>query len=231
MSKTEDHNEDDVLAAEYAMHLLSAPERRAFEARLENEPQLRAALAAWQERLAPLADDVAEVAPPRRLKKSLEAQLFAPSQSQHTGLWGRLALWRGLSLASLVAVIVMAGWVYFQQTPQGGPVMVAEVAAADDSLRLLARYDEKSGVLEVSRLKGQAASGRALELWLIAGQDTAPVSLGVLPTDERGRILIRAQLQPLMTNAVLAISDEPLGGSPTGLPTGSVLAVGQINSV
>lgn len=94
----------------------------------------------------------------------------------------------------------------------------------------MARYDDKQGVLEVSRIRGEAAQGRSLELWLIAGQND-PVSLGVLPTDKRGRITIDARLRPLMDNAVLAISDEPLGGSPTGRSTGPVLAVGQINSV
>ena len=31
-----------------------------------------------------------------------------------------------------------------------------------------------------------------------------------------------------LAGGVLAISDEPDGGSPTGLPTGAVLATGQV---
>jgi anti-sigma-K factor RskA len=34
----------------------------------------------------------------------------------------------------------------------------------------------------------------------------------------------------LSTQAVLAVSDEPPGGSPTGAPTGPVLATGQMHS-
>lgn len=229
MSEAENHNEDDVLAAEYAMHLLPASERAAFEARLQAEPDLRALVAQWRERLSPLDDQTAPVAPPAQIKKALEGELFGQEASA-VPFWERVTLWRWASLTSMAAAIALAAFVVFAPEPSKGPVMVAEVAAADDSLRLLARYDDKQGVLEVSRIRGEAAQGRSLELWLIAGQND-PVSLGVLPTDKRGRITIDARLRPLMDNAVLAISDEPLGGSPTGRSTGPVLAVGQINSV
>ena len=36
---------------------------------------------------------------------------------------------------------------------------------------------------------------------------------------------------PLMIGGTLAISEEPLGGSPTGAPTGPVLATGEIRGV
>ena len=35
----------------------------------------------------------------------------------------------------------------------------------------------------------------------------------------------------LASGAILAISDEPLGGSPTGQPTGDVLAAGALTPV
>ena len=35
-------------------------------------------------------------------------------------------------------------------------------------------------------------------------------------------------LRAALEGAVLAISDEPTGGSPTGAPTGDVLALGEI---
>lgn len=231
MSEASDHNDnDDIGAAEYAMHLLSPQDRRVFEARLNDEPGLRILVAEWHERLVLLAGDVDEVAPRPAVKAALQRQLFAPVTPQSAGLWNRIAVWRGLSLASVVAAAVFAALLYLQQPPQPGPVLVAEVSAADESLRMLARYDANTGVLEVSRLTGQAVSGRALELWVIAAQGK-PISLGVLPVDARGQLEIAPNLRPLMSDAVLAISDEPLGGSPTGAPTGRVLAVGQINSV
>ena len=74
---------------------------------------------------------------------------------------------------------------------------------------------------------GGARPGRALELWLIEGDDP-PVSLGVLPDTEATVLQVDAAVAAALPGGVLAVSDEPPGGSPTGQPTGDVLATGQV---
>ena len=69
-----------------------------------------------------------------------------------------------------------------------------------------------------------------LELWAIL-PDQAPVSLGVLPDSETTRILVPAELRSQAAQITLAISDEPVGGSPTGAPTGDVLAAGAMSEL
>ncbi|KKK92899.1 hypothetical protein LCGC14_2698290, partial [marine sediment metagenome] len=54
----------------------------------------------------------------------------------------------------------------------------------------------------------------------------APVSLGVLPDSKTMRIPIPPLWRDQTAQMTLAISDEPVGGSPTGAPTGDILAVG-----
>ena len=61
--------------------------------------------------------------------------------------------------------------------------------------------------------------------------DAAPASLGVLPDDPHAVLEVAEGHRAAMPNATLAISDEPAGGSPTGLPTGDVLAAGQVSSI
>ena len=115
--------------------------------------------------------------------------------------------------------------------PQGSgdPAYVAEVAAEDGSLVIAAAYDAEAGALFVDRRAGGPREGRALEMWLIAGE-AAPVSLGVLPGDAQTALAIPEALRPQLEGGVLAISDEPPGGSPTGAPTGDELAVGEITN-
>ena len=74
---------------------------------------------------------------------------------------------------------------------------MAEIAAEDRALVLAAAYDADTSQLVVDRQSGQAASGRVLELWLIAG-DAAPVSLGVLPDDPRAEIAVPQALRDLL---------------------------------
>ena len=98
------------------------------------------------------------------------------------------------------------------------------------SVKLIAYYDDATGELRLNRTAGTAAANRSLELWLIVGSD-APVSLGVLPAENTTRVSIPPHLRRKLQGSVLAISEEPAGGSPTGAPTGPVLGTGQLTAV
>ena len=60
-------------------------------------------------------------------------------------------------------------------------------------------------------------------------RDGVPRSLGVLAPAEATQIDLKAQVREHFADgAVLAISMEPEGGSPTGAPTGPVVATGKL---
>lgn len=60
------------------------------------------------------------------------------------------------------------------------------------------------------------------------GED-APISLGVLGDEPLTTVTPDAQAAALFGGgAALAISEEPVGGSPTGAPTGDILGVGTL---
>ena len=226
-----DPGNDKALAGEYALGLLPSDEAAAFEARLVAEPDLRVLYAAWAEDFAGLTDDIAPVAPPASLQRAVEARLFglAPRQSffERFGL-GWLS---GAVAAAVVAVAVFFSIGVLDQGPTApaNPAYVAEIAAEDGSLIVAAAYDAESGALHIDRSVGGPASGRALELWLVAGENEV-ISLGVLPTDRQGVLTVAVELRVKLDGAVLAISDEPPGGSPTGVATGPIVAIGPITN-
>ncbi|MDM7969606.1 MAG: anti-sigma factor [Paracoccaceae bacterium] len=221
--------DDSLLAAEYVLRLLDPAEEARVAARLAREPALAAAVAAWTARLSGLDAEVIEATPRAAVKVDLERRLFG--LPQRAPFWQRAGLWQAVSLASLA----VAGFLAVQslQLPEGparAPLFVSEIAAEDQSLRLLAVYDSAAAELRVTRTAGDAAEGRVLQLWAIAG-DAPPVSLGVLPSDATTAVILPDALRAGVADLVLAVSDEPPGGSPTGLPTGAVLAVGQVNAL
>ena len=228
MSDAEDHMDDDAaLAGEYVLHLLDGEERAAFEARLAAEPALRALVREWDESLVTLAEEVPPVAPPAAVKARLQASLFPDAVRPKRPLWA----WLGGGIA--VAAIAVAALVLtpsLLQDPGFEPTFTANVAADDGSLVVAARFIAETRALEVSRTAGTARPGRVLELWLIAEGSDAPVSLGVLAEGADTRIELPADVAGLLANGTLAISDEPVGGSPTGAPTGDVLAVGPVTN-
>jgi len=68
------------------------------------------------------------------------------------------------------------------------------------------------------------------ELWVIEGKNP-PRSLGVIDIAVgRSQTIPRDRLAGLKPGAILAISIEPTGGSPTGAPTGPVIATGKLSA-
>ena len=79
MSTADTYEPDDAaLAAEYALHLLSSEDRKAFEARLLDDASLRALVRDWDQRFHALSDEFEAVNPPVRVKAALNDRLNRP---------------------------------------------------------------------------------------------------------------------------------------------------------
>lgn len=224
MTPQEQREDDQILAAEYALGLLDRTEARAFEARMAQEPALRATYVIWAEDLARLTEDIAPVDPPPALYRALDQKMFGQEKQGWLQWIGLVpALIGGLIAAALVYFVTSSGLL----TTPPGPRLNAEITATDQSLVILAAFDPTTGALNLQRTNGAAVPGRVLELWLIAG-DNPPVSLGVLPDAAVTDLPLTPAVIAALEGGTLAISDEPLGGSPTGAPTGAVLAIGPV---
>jgi anti-sigma-K factor RskA len=111
------------------------------------------------------------------------------------------------------------------------PALVASLAseAGDAALAVTVSADRRSVVVTPTRMA--AAAGRAHELWLIPASGT-PVSLGVITPGEPRRHSIPDALVPeVRAETALAVSVEPEGGSPTGQPTGPVVASAPLRQI
>ena len=242
MSTTPPMAERDVLAAEHALRLLEGDDLAQAQ-RLERfDPSFAAAVAAWQEHLAPLFDEVPEVAPDASVWRRIQASV-SPANDNFTGLNRKLRLWRGYGIAASAVAASLALFVGFnfsgarEQAPapvaqvERAPVLVATLASPDEVTSLSVAYDGDQGSLLVSPGRLREAPGRDHELWIIpaGGQ---PISLGLIRAGEPQRLPIRRELAPhFRQRAAIALSVEPAGGSPTGGPTGPVVASGELLNV
>lgn len=204
-------------------------EEAAVAARLARDPALRAEVTAWTNRLAGLDAEFSETTPRAVVKAQLERRLFG--MAARVPFWQRAGLWQTVSFAS-VAVAAFFAFQTLQPVEDAAraPVFVSDIVAEDQSLRLVAVYDSALAEVRLTRTAGSAATGRVLQLWAIA-PDAAPVSLGVLPEDAATSVTLPEELRPIAGDLVLAVSDEPPGGSTTGAPTGAVLAVGPVTEL
>lgn len=224
-------NEDDrLLAAEYALGLLSAGEARAFEDLMAVSGDARRDFAFWAERLSAMTNQIAAVNPPaelrNRLNRIVKAQIAkeAPAEPAKGRGWGLMPLLAGGIVAASLSIWAVS--TVFTPTVDA-PLAMARLAAPDQSLVVEVAYAADRETLEITRTAGAPPDGQVFELWLLA-EDGTVASLGVLPSGENGTLRLPAGLWPQLRGATCAISIEPPGGSPSGAPTGRVVALGPI---
>ncbi|MEJ7747010.1 MAG: anti-sigma factor [Luteimonas sp.] len=111
------------------------------------------------------------------------------------------------------------------------PDMVAAITTDDGTAAYLASIDSQHGKIMMVPMAVDIPAGQVPELWVIAGGG-APQSLGVLdPTRAHSVDIPETMRSAFAADAVVAISLEPPGGSPTGQPTGPVIAKGAISVI
>ena len=250
----QDWTEREALAAEYALGVLDGAERRVAEDLLARDPGFAAAVARWRAEVEPLLETVPATAPPADLWERIEAKVApqparaapAMATAEKPGLWSSLAFWRGLSLASVGAAAVFAALLVSPQpvathadAPQATlqPAVVRPMAAApvmmeSGSALLAATYNPNNRQFVVTPTgRYELKPSQVLELWIIVG-DKAPRSIGVIDAANPRAYSLPADVRAdLAAGATLAVSIEPTGGSPTGAPTGAVVASGKLTRI
>ena len=202
-------DEDLILAGEHVLGLLGAA-------------------AEWAEGFTQLADDIPEVAPPAHVKAAITRRLFARQQESRLSrmLASFLGLGAVLAAAALAVVLFLDPF-----SPALSPAtLIARIDGETSGVQMIAGWHPDENVMVVRRTAGEARPGRVIELWLIEGEN-APVSLGVLPADDEVNLVFSDEIEARLPGAILAISDEPPGGSPTGAPTGEVLGLAPLDAV
>lgn len=219
---------DDLLAAEFVLGVLDPAVRPQVAARMERDREFAALVGAWTARLSPLDAEYAAAAPPASVKAALDRRLFAAAPAK-SSLWSSLAFWRGLSsiALALAAVAIVAP----RLAPPPAERLVASLAADGTEVRYVVVFDPDKRAVSLNHLAGDRAEGRDFELWVIEG-GKAPASAGIIAIGGNVHIVLSPELAArLAAGAVLAISMEPKGGSPTGAPTGPVVAAGDLRAI
>jgi anti-sigma-K factor RskA len=244
-------DERDLRAAELALGLLDGSEEADARRLADTDAGFAQQVARWRARFAPLFEDVEAVEPRAEVYTRIERALRlrqgdAAGASNDNELRRKLARWRfsAASLGAVAAALALVLWVRppvapapspeviaAEQAAPAGPMMVAAIAGEDKVVRMVATYDPASRHLVIADAAPvETPSGRSHELWMIPA-DGKPVSMGVMPTGKPMVATIDPDKAAAFINGLtLAVSDEPAGGSPTGQPTGAVLASGALTN-
>jgi anti-sigma-K factor RskA len=225
MSEFLDSPDDDLeaLAGEYCLGLLTPVEAAAAALRVDTDAAFAAAVEGWTVRLMPLVDDLPEVAPPAGLWASLAARTAPPPRAAR----GWFASWRGYALGAGLAAVAAVLFVTLRPAPPTRFAVATLVSAADGTFVATAERQGADIHLIVDPKSVILPAGRVAELWVIA-PGAAPKPLGLLAGDHAVDVAYNGAA---LNQVALAVSIEPPGGSPTGLPTGPVIASAKFSSL
>lgn len=250
-----------VLAAEYALGLLEGEALLTARGRMASDPAFAAEVRQWEERLAPLLDEVPAAMPSSEVWQRIEARVNAIKASRAEAelagggasavnvveLRESVRRWQWTAgLTSLAAAVALALLVFSPDNAPGpdpvtteqGPriaeadPLVATVPIGDTGLRLDVTYIPETDRMVVAAIGLTADGVHDHELWLAPPGGGDLQSLGVVePGEIRSMKLPDAVARNLAEGAGLVLTREPLGGKPEGIEAGPVVAEGSFTEV
>lgn len=209
----------DMLAAEYVLGTLKGPARKRFQRLMLSSNRIREATWMWEQHLNNLASSIKSVPPDshvwERISQRIEPQQVTQSSKVITP---KASIWKAWSLIATAASIVLALIVWQPQAPVSQLTQqIALFKDASEQPLWFIDVNEQGLSIKVSD-KLTARTDKDYELWMILKGQDAPISLGLLPKDGVKSLLKDARFNA-QDIALLAVSLEPIGGSPTGSPT------------
>jgi len=218
----------DELAAQYALGTLRHAARMRFERLCSARSDALAARQRWEDRLLPLDLAVRPANPSADVWLKIQRRVGITARPRNARRF-HVQWWQGALAASLLLAVLVTAKLTIWNAPSWQPVAVLAQANQAPLWKLERSADSREIQIRTLGVVSLPAT-QSYELWVLPTGEGHPVSLGLLPrTGAVGRALTRAQQNLLLAATKVAVSIEPLGGSPTGLPTGPVVIVAVIS--
>lgn len=237
----------DLIITKYVVGTLRGQAKKRFLALVASRSDWQDALQQVSQRVHLLADTLPAMPPPTRVWQTIQAKIFGAVEDLKPSI-GRnwLVWWRALAIGSSGIAAVLAVLMFNQPgLIVDQPVDDAKSLSASANMGVLLASDTSPGwvmsmhtnnagqvelkVMSLASLK--KADNAAFELWLLPSDQSAPISLGLMPQEGKKALLLTKQVAGLVFESGLAVSLEPKGGSPTGQPTGEIVYQGQLTEI
>jgi len=230
-------------ADDYALGLMSPAAADLFEAVMAKDPALAEHVARTRDAMLPLDMSASAVALPSTFAENLRSHIAGTAQDRPltvgqnmTGADATviptaanlpaapLRRWIAGVAAALVLGVAL-GFGGASQRPGPEPVVMAVLLGPDGEPRaVVSDYgDDTAEIRFVADI--DVPDGFSLQTWTLPSKQMGPTSLGVLD-DPQATLLHGPDLPRPNADQLYEITLEPLGGSPTGRPTGPIIAKG-----
>lgn len=213
------------LAAQYVLGTLRGLARRRYQKLMMQHQIISETTWLWEQHLNDLGQKLTPISPALEVWTQIELKLGfvtpeheSPPANVIRLLKKKTTLWQSLTGLAVAAALILA--VILQPTSTPVAPQVAQYAIVNDSeanpLWVIEVTADKLIVRSTEKLAIPANND--FELWMVPANGEAPISLGLLPKNGKLNITRPAWFDTAAI-AALAVSLEPIGGSPNGSPT------------
>lgn len=212
------------LSAEFVLGTLRGKARQRFQTMMMQSQALREQTWLWEQHLNEMGCQLKPIEPPSSAWLQIQQQLGFDEKSsfsitEPSTVNSSPSYWPTFSLLASAALLIIAILFVSHQSSTVLP-RYSEIAifnnAESEPVWLLEISENQIHVRATTSL--QRRTDKDYQLWIVARDGRAPISLGLLPQD--GAIqLAKHEIYEQLNIAALAVSIEPVGGSPNGLPT------------
>lgn len=222
------------LAAELALGTLSGVELRNAQSLLASDAEFARLVAAWEQRLAPLATGLAPVSPRAEMRSKVLAALPPPPANDNVAeLRKMVQRWRNFSAVATALAAALAGVLVLRSPPpptlQDGGRYVAVLQPDGPGPAFVASVDVVKGTISVRTVSATAPAGKSYELWAIGAGRAKPQSLGVIDASYKVPATVLGKTdEAALGDTLFAVTLEQEGGSPTGQPTSAPVFTGKL---
>lgn len=207
------------LAARYVIGSMRGLARRRFMRLQMQYPRLRDEVIFWEQHLNELTQQVPTQPAPESAWTALQQRLgWQVVETKSQTPW-----WAWLSSAVAAVLLIIVAQQMLVQPPEPAVSTDRIAVIQNDSARTLWLIEQREQQLYVSATDNiEPLTNEDYQLWMLPANGEAPISLGLLPQQGQRTLVVPANLD-LSQVAALAVSREPLGGSPEAIPTGPVV--------
>lgn len=226
------------LVNDYIIGSMGPSARKRFERMLMTDPKLRALLNQSEQKWNRLAERIPPMLVPAEIWKRIEARLFTGNSDtrittiQPSPRPSNDRFWKRWAVAASFTALFLTAYLGLQTIkPVVQDNYMAVVLNGKNQPSWHVAVNIQTHTLEVSALKDQPLpANKSYELWLIADNEPKPVSMGLIPASGQTVLPLDKTLAKRLhkVKAKLAVTQEPLGGSPSGQPTSAPIYLGEM---
>lgn len=214
------------LAAEYVLGTLRGKARMRFDRLKAQHTHIQHAVWFWETELNQMVNNIEPVEPSPKVWHAISAQLNFKNNTnvrdlpsaESGSIKPSTRKWQWFSGFAMAACLLMAVSLFnLEYAPETQITGVAVFTNAE--AEVLWSVDVRGSELVVKTTqKLSQAPNNDYQLWIVPSSGAAPLPVGLLP--QNGELVLNSNLMLDVANIkALAVSIEPLGGSPTGQPT------------